>query len=162
MSPDWSEQRERPKKKFVDEYILTGNATEAAKRAGYSTRTAYSQGERLLRNAEVRAAIDKRLAEAASEKTLTQKQLLEFLSAVVRGAVKDETVQNRLIGKGCSIVERVEIRASVRERVRAAELLLKIHGAFNQAEDSGKPDFSQVFTQALEKMWEETQGDRPA
>lgn len=150
------------RKKFVDEYILTGNATEAAKRAGYSTRTAYSQGERLLRNAEVRPAIDKRLAEAASEKTLTQKQLLEFLSAVVRGEVKDETVQNKLIGKGCSIVEHVEIRASVRERVRAAELLLKIHGAFNQTEESSKPDFSQVFTQALEKMWEETQGDQPA
>lgn len=150
------------RKKFVDEYILTGNATEAAKRAGYSTRTAYSQGERLLRNAEVRAAIDKRLAEAASEKTLTQKQLLEFLSAVVKGEVNDETVQNKLIGKGCSIVEHVEIRASVRERVRAAELLLKIYGAFNQDEESGKPELSQMFLQALEKSWEVDKGDRPA
>lgn len=150
------------RKKFVDEYILTGNATEAAKRAGYSGKTAYSQGERLLRNAEVRAAIDKRLKAASSDKTLDQRALLEFLSAVVRGEVNDETVQNRLIGKGCSIVEHVELRASVRERVRAAELLLKIYGAFNQAEESGKLDFSQVFTQALEKMWEETQGDQPA
>lgn len=43
--------------RFVEEYLLDLNATQAAIRAGYSAKTAYSQGERLLSHVEVSAAI---------------------------------------------------------------------------------------------------------
>jgi phage terminase small subunit len=43
--------------RFVDEYLIDLNATQAAIRAGYSAKTAHSQGERLLRHVEVSAAI---------------------------------------------------------------------------------------------------------
>lgn len=43
--------------RFVQEYLLDLNATQAAIRAGYSVKTAHSQGERLLRHVEVAAAI---------------------------------------------------------------------------------------------------------
>lgn len=39
--------------KFIPEYLLSGNATEAAIKAGYSKKTAYSQGQRLLKNDEI-------------------------------------------------------------------------------------------------------------
>jgi len=39
--------------KFIPEYLLCGNATEAAMKAGYSRKTAYSQGQRLLKNDEI-------------------------------------------------------------------------------------------------------------
>ena len=42
---------------FVAEYLKDLNATQAAIRAGYSAKTASSQGQRLLRNVEVSAAI---------------------------------------------------------------------------------------------------------
>jgi phage terminase small subunit len=48
---------------FVEEYLRDFNATQAALRAGYSSRTAYSQGQRLLKNVEIKAAIDERLSE---------------------------------------------------------------------------------------------------
>ncbi len=51
--------------RFVEEYLLDLNATQAAIRAGYSKKTAYSQGERLLRNVEVAAAV----AEAKSARS---------------------------------------------------------------------------------------------
>jgi phage terminase small subunit len=54
--------------RFVDEYLIDLNATQAATRAGYSAKTAASQGERLLRNVEISAAVaegQKRLAEKA-------------------------------------------------------------------------------------------------
>ena len=38
---------------FLTEYILSGNATDAALRSGYSKKTAYSQGQRLLNNVEI-------------------------------------------------------------------------------------------------------------
>jgi phage terminase small subunit len=44
--------------RFIKEYLLDQNATRAAKEAGYSEKTAYSQGARLLKDAEVIAAID--------------------------------------------------------------------------------------------------------
>ena len=44
--------------RFVEEYLLDLNATQAAIRAGYSARTAEVQGSRLLRNAKVQAAVE--------------------------------------------------------------------------------------------------------
>ena len=38
---------------FLAEYIISGNATEAAIKSGYSKMTAYSQGQRLLKNVEI-------------------------------------------------------------------------------------------------------------
>jgi phage terminase small subunit len=46
---------------FVEHYLMCWNATEAAKRAGYSEKTAYAQGHRLLKNAEVQAALAERI-----------------------------------------------------------------------------------------------------
>lgn len=54
--------------RFVEEYCVDMNATQAALRSGYSQKTAYSQGQRLLKHAEVAAAIDKK-REALTEKT---------------------------------------------------------------------------------------------
>jgi len=53
---------------FVNEYLIDLNATQAAIRAGYSAKTAYSQGERLLSNVEVSSAVSAAKA-ARSEKT---------------------------------------------------------------------------------------------
>ena len=137
------------RKIFVDEYILTGSGTEAAKRAGYKHATKI--GSKLLHEPEVRAAIDKRLAEIDSEKILSQQQLLEFLSSVVRGEVKDETVMTRLIGKGQSIIEHVEYRVPTRERLNAATTLLKIQGAFNQSEEQS--DAAKLFVDTLTAIY---------
>ena len=48
---------------FVDEYLRCWNATEAALRAGYSERTAYSHGARLLKDVEISELIQTRLKE---------------------------------------------------------------------------------------------------
>jgi hypothetical protein len=56
---------------FAREYCVDKNATQAAIRAGYSAKTAYSQGERLLRHVEVRAEIERTLAKSAAKVELT-------------------------------------------------------------------------------------------
>lgn len=55
--------------RFVVEYLIDLNATQAAIRAGYSAKTAHSQGPRLLENVEVKAAI-KAALDARAERTL--------------------------------------------------------------------------------------------
>lgn len=54
--------------RFVEEYLLDLNATQAAARAGYSEKTANEQGARLLANASVAAAVKDAL-EARGERT---------------------------------------------------------------------------------------------
>lgn len=51
----------RKRRRFIEEYLKDFNATQAAKRAGYSERTAYSQGSRLLKIVEISDAIDSAL-----------------------------------------------------------------------------------------------------
>ena len=61
---------------FVREYPTDLNATKAAIRAGFSEKTAYSQGQRLLKNVEVADAIQKALAERSERTEITQDYVL--------------------------------------------------------------------------------------
>jgi hypothetical protein len=68
---------------FVDEYLQTWNASEAARRAGYSERTAASQGQRLLMNVDIAAAMADRLADLK----LSTDEGLVRLAAQARGSL---------------------------------------------------------------------------
>lgn len=54
--------------RFVEQYLIDLNATQAAIRAGYSKKTARSQGQRLLTKADIASALQKAMA-ARSERT---------------------------------------------------------------------------------------------
>jgi phage terminase small subunit len=77
-------------KAFADYYIETANATESAKRAGYSEKTAYSQGQRLLKNVEISAYISERMTEQGEKRVADANEVIEFYTAVMRGEVKDQ------------------------------------------------------------------------
>ena len=65
--------------RFVEEYLVDLNATQAAIRAGYSKKTAEQQGARLFRNVKVAAAIQE-AQEARSERTgITQDEVIQGL-----------------------------------------------------------------------------------
>lgn len=67
---------------FINYYIIKGwNATDAAKKAGYSEKTAYSIGSRLLKNVEVSEEIDKRL----NELTMSASEALFRLNQHAKG-----------------------------------------------------------------------------
>lgn len=65
---------------FLEEYLKCGNATESAKKAGYSQKTAYAQGQRLLKKAEVQQALQQRL----SDKVMAANEVLERITAIAR------------------------------------------------------------------------------
>ena len=66
--------------RFVEEYLIDLNATRAATRAGYSEKTAYSQGDRLLKNVEVSAAVEKAKAARSKRTEITQDRVLNELA----------------------------------------------------------------------------------
>lgn len=65
--------------RFVDEYLLDVNATQAAIRAGYSEKTAYSQGQRLLKNVEVEKFLSERARSASQKVDLSAERVLRGL-----------------------------------------------------------------------------------
>ncbi len=69
-------------KRFVSEYLVDLNATAAAKRAGYSEKTAKSQGQRLLTNVDIQAAIQKRQEKLRGKLEITQEMVLSELAAI--------------------------------------------------------------------------------
>lgn len=68
--------------RFVEEYCVDFNATQAAIRVGYSEKTAYSQGQRLLKHAEVAAAIADRKKSLSERSELNEKYVLDTLRSI--------------------------------------------------------------------------------
>ena len=112
--------------RFCDEYLTDMNATQAAIRAGYSEKTAYSQGQRLLKNVEVKSYIDEQLDRIHSEKTADAQEVMEYLTAVMRGEHKEQVLC--LIGDGIQSVRNIDV--SAKDRLKAAEMLGRAHMMF--------------------------------
>ena len=68
--------------RFVAEYLVDLNATEAAKRAGYSEKTAYSIGFENLRKPEIQEAIQSAMAQREKRTAVTQDRVLQELVRV--------------------------------------------------------------------------------
>lgn len=118
-------------KRFCDEYLIDCNATQAAIRAGYNDSTAYSQGQRMLKNVEIKAYIDEALEKIHSEKTADAQEVLEYLTAVMRGQHTEQILQ--LVGEGVQQITNIEVAA--KERLKAAELIGKRYSMFKDGFD---------------------------
>ena len=68
-------------RRFVAEYLVDLNATQAAIRSGYSHKTAEQQGYRLLRNVQIGAAVDKGQREARQRCEVTRDSIARQLDA---------------------------------------------------------------------------------
>lgn len=72
---------------FVEEYIECWNATKSAIKAGYSEKSAYSQGYRLLKNAQIKAEISKRQSEILERFQLNKQDILSELQMLKATAI---------------------------------------------------------------------------
>ncbi len=113
--------------KFVQEYLIDLNATQAAIRAGYSPQTAKQMGAENLSKPDLRAYIDEQLERLHNEKTADAQEVMEHLTAVMRGEVTEEVLI--LVGNGVQEITTKQV--SAKDRIRAAELLGKRYGLFS-------------------------------
>lgn len=89
--------------RFVAEYLKDQNGKQAAIRAGYAPRSAEVQGCRLLRNAQVRAAVDKAQARVAKKAEITVESLaaeLEEARALALAEKQASAAVAATMGKG--------------------------------------------------------------
>lgn len=120
-------------KKFCDEYLIDCNATQAAIRAGYSQKTAKQIGQENLTKLDLKTYIDERLEKIRNDKTADAQEVLEYLTAVMRGEQTEQTL--KLIGEGAQQITDIDV--SAKERLKAAELIGKRYGMFKDGLNLG-------------------------
>lgn len=112
-------------RRFIDAYIETGNATEAARRAGYSEKTAGVIGTENLIKPNIRQAIQERLDKMEAAKTATPEEVMQHLTAAMRGEIQEECIVVEGTEDGGSNARIMRKQIGARDRLKAAELLLK-------------------------------------
>lgn len=123
-------------KRFADEYIKLGNATQAAIKAGYSKKYANTNVSKLLRNTTIKSYLAERMKSIDSERIMSAKEAVELLTGIGRGEVKETVVIASPTG-----VETVEKEADLKTRISAIKEILKRY-----------PDNDKLMEQQLRKL----------
>lgn len=94
---------------FADYYLQCGNASEAARKAGYSEKTAFRIGQENMQKLAIKAYIGERMQPKNDKRVADLEEVLAYLTGVVRGEIKDQ----------------FGLDASLQDRTKAAQELLK-------------------------------------
>lgn len=134
--------------RFVEEYLIDLNGTQAAIRAGYSARTANEQASRLLANVSVQQAVSERMAERSKRTGVNQDRVIMELAKIAflkmtdvvdgQGQIRDDADPDDL-----SCIESIKYKHSetdsgscverevkVASKIKALELLGRHQGMF--------------------------------
>ena len=151
--------------RFCEEYLVDLNATQAAIRAGYSVKTAKSQGSRLLTNADVSARVDALKAERSKRTEITADRVLRELARVAfvdptdvlemaKAKVRpDVTDHDRAVIAGVkvkyipvkqydedgemTVVDAIEREVKLADKLRALDMLAKHLNMYEKGQQQG-------------------------
>lgn len=165
-------------RRFIDEYLIDLNATQAAIRAGYSEKTAYSIGVQLLKKLEIQVEIQKRRNRLQSKLEITQERVLQELAAIafangadyakvvntgllptVEMIPTDELPPEKLPAIAGIKANQYGVEVKLHDKVKALELLGKYLGTFD-----GGPAQEQTennLFEAIDSIGEEGFDDLP-
>lgn len=104
---------------FAEYYLQCGNASEAARNAGYSRKYTNTNASKLLQNTTILKYIEEHLSAASAERIASADEVLEYFTRVMRGEEKDA----------------FGLDLSIADRTRAAEALAKRYGLFTDKID---------------------------
>ena len=127
---------------FADYYIECGNATEAAKKAGYSEDTARQIGTENLSKPSISEYIAERMEQQTRKRVADANEVIEFYTAVMRGEVKDQ----------------FGLDASLSDRLKAGDSLMKRYmaGGYKYGEAKREEDpLSKALREEAERMQNE-------
>lgn len=140
-------------KRFVNEYLIDLNATQAAIRSGYSSKTAYRIGAELLQKTSVQEALQRRQKDREARTEVTQDKIVNALAKIAfsdprkvmtwgpNGVVlKDSSSltddEAAMVAEAAETVNGVRLKTN--DRMKALELLGKHLGMFtDKIEHSG-------------------------
>lgn len=100
---------------FADNYIIYGNATEAARKAGYRFKNMGADAAKILKNPKVSAYIAGKLGEQDRQRVADMDEVLQFYTSVMRGEVKDQ------FGLDSSLSDRLKAGVELMKRFDGAK-----------------------------------------
>lgn len=115
---------------FCLAYAGSGNATQSAIEAGYSEKSAYSCGQRMLKNAEVQNYLKELQQQNASNKIADAKEMQEVLTSIIRQEMEEENIVVEGCGDGVSEAVIKKKKSSHKDVLKAIDLLGRMQGAF--------------------------------
>lgn len=129
-----------PKQKaFADYYLECGNASEAARRAGYSDKHVGENAAKTLKTPKVAAYIAERLGKTEQDRIASADEVLQFYSDVMRGKVKDQ----------------FGLDAALTDRLNAGKELMKRHAAAGNITIGTQKPEDDALTKSLRELAEE-------
>ena len=147
--------------RFVDEYLIDLNATQAAIRAGYSKQTAGRIGTENVQKLVIKQRIEERMAEKEKELIADQNEVLKYLTSVMRGRSRASVVVVENIGDYMSQAREMEKSPDEKERLKAAELLGKRYGLFDKRDQAVKTGEKNNLLEAIAATGEINTDDLP-
>lgn len=130
-------------KRFVNEYLIDLNATQAAVRAGYSAKTADQQGSRMLTNVKVQQAVSEAMAERSKRTGINQDRVVLELAKLAfvkitdivdsHGKIKDSASEEDL-----ACIESVKYKESKSDSGASVEREVKIASKLKSLELLGR------------------------
>lgn len=115
-------------RQVADDYIITGNRTESYLKFYKNVKnreTAAAAASRLFNTPEMREYIEKRMQELDEDLIADQREVLRYLTSVMRGKETEQV----LLSEGSEFGQRItDIEVSAKDRIKAAELIGKRFG----------------------------------
>lgn len=106
-------------RRFADEYIKSGNATDAARLAGYKNAEASAKDN--LRKPTIKSYIDGVLEEMASKRIMQASEAMELLTTIARG----EMEETMYIGTSDGVITIEDKKPDINQRTTALKEILK-------------------------------------
>ena len=121
-------------KAFCEYYVASGNATEAAIKAGYKEKYAGVNADKLLKNTNIQKYIDELQEKTKTSRIMTEIERREFLTKMI---LKEETKDT--------------------DRLKAVDILNKMDGEYTQklevkGELKSEDPFKGLSTEELKKV----------
>lgn len=113
--------------KFCDEYLISGNATQSAIKAGYSEKTANRMASENLTKPDIKKYIEEHMNKMHSEKIATAEEVLRYLTSVMRGESRSHEIV--VDGEGARVMSKPP---SEKDRLKSAELIGKRYGIYTE------------------------------
>ena len=163
----------KKQKRFIEEYLIDLNATQAAIRAGYSPDTAYSIGQENLNKPEIKAHIDQAMAERSkrtgvnADRIIMELAKIAFVNATEVIDPETATVKEDALPEDTAAIQSVKVKTfgedglereiKMADKIKALELLGKHLGMFkDKVELSGSLDAEKT---KLDDLLKQMRGD---
>ena len=148
-----------PKQKaFADEYLICGNATEAARKAGY--KQPHVQGSQNLGKLSVSEYIEERQKQIEDSRIATIDEVMQYLTSVMRGEIKDQFELEAPLAERTKAAQEILKRNNEKRKLEVELLKLESQMKDTVSEEEPEDNFMDAMNAAAGEVWEDGTDDR--